>query len=238
MNKQTAILIFANSAKKTLDSKKISASEFFKIIDSKTLETVQKTGLPFFHLSEDQQIGFSFGERFSNAIASVFEKGYQNIITVGNDIPHLNAKILNKAEQYLENKPYVLGPSTDGGFYLMGFQQRDFNKEEFANLPWETKQLKQSFINVLEARKLSFSFLETLSDIDSSADIDIVLKSSRFLNKSLKSLLSKLRAFSKHFFTSNRTIYKIHCISCLFNKGSPFLLHIQKDYKLLVLQNQ
>ncbi|APY07999.1 hypothetical protein BWZ20_06645 [Winogradskyella sp. J14-2] len=226
MNKQTAILIFANSGKKTLHSKRISDYEFFNIIDTKTLEVVKKTGLPFFHFSEDQQIGFSFGERFSNAIASVFEKGYQNIITIGNDIPNLNTKILNKAEKHLENKSHVLGPSTDGGFYLMGFQQRDFNKEEFASLPWETKRLKQSFIDVLASKNLNFSFLETLTDIDASADIDAVLKSSRFLNKFLKSLLSKLTAFSKHFITPNRTVYKIHCISYLFNKGSPFLLHI------------
>lgn len=238
MNKQTAILIFANSAKKSLDSKRISTSKFFKIIDTKTLETVQKTGLPFFHFSEDQQTGISFGERFSNAITSVFEKGFQSIITIGNDIPHLNASIINKAAQHLEDRSYVLGPSSDGGFYLMGFKKAHFNKEEFANLPWETKYLKQRFVNVLTSNNLDFYFLETLSDIDSLADIDVVLKSSRFLNKSLKSLLSKLTAFSKRFFTSNRPIYKIHCISCLFNKGSPFLLHIQKDYKLLVLQNQ
>lgn len=224
MKQQTAILIFNNSAKKSLHTKVITSEEFFNIIEAKTLKTVQKTGLPYFHFPESLQNGLSFGERFSNAIASVFEKGFQNIITIGSDIPHINAQILKKATNRLQNKSCILGPSTDGGFYLMSFNKNDFNKESFAALPWETKTLKQNFIGDLTSKNLEFSLLEPLSDIDSSEDIIIALKSSRLLPKSLKRLFSKLVILTKHIFSPNKMRHNLFNVTKVFNKGSPFIL--------------
>jgi uncharacterized protein len=122
MKTKTAILIFANSAEKELTSKSISSSDFFNLLDSDTVKTVKKTNLPYFHFSEKEQIGSSFGERFTNAIEAVFNKGFEHVISLGNDIPHLRANHILKATQNLATSDYVLGPSTDGGFYLMGFK--------------------------------------------------------------------------------------------------------------------
>ncbi|KJD37028.1 hypothetical protein PW52_00790 [Tamlana sedimentorum] len=224
MKQRTAILIFTNSAKKLLHTKVITSAEFFNIIEAKTLKTVQKTGLPYFHFPESQQNGINFGERFSNAIASVFEKGFQNVITIGSDIPHINTRILKKASSRLQNKSCVLGPSTDGGFYLMSFNKKDFDKESFAALPWETKTLKQNFICDLTSKNLEFSLLEPLSDIDSSEDIIMALKSSRLLPKSLKRLFSKLVRLTKHIFSPNKMHHSLFGVSKLFNKGSPVIL--------------
>ena len=137
MNNKTAILIFANSAEKQLISKSIASSDFFNLLDSDTVKTVKKAGLPYFHFSEKEQIGHSFGERFTNAIETILNKGFQNVITLGNDIPNLTANLIVKAKNKLENSDYVLGPSTDGGFYLMGFKKAHFNKTDIQNLPWQ-----------------------------------------------------------------------------------------------------
>lgn len=92
----TAILVFANSAKEDLANKGISKGEqLFNILTTATLRKAKNTGLPVFHFSDENQIGNSFGERFTNAIASVFEKGFTSVITIGNDTPHLKTQQLN-----------------------------------------------------------------------------------------------------------------------------------------------
>ena len=87
---KTAILIFANSAQKEAALKPFQSSKaLYHLLNTKTIATAKKAGLPFFHYSESEQVGYSFGERFTSAITSVFNKGFENIIVIGNDTPHL-----------------------------------------------------------------------------------------------------------------------------------------------------
>jgi len=202
----------------------MSSTAFFNIIEAKTLNTVKKTGLPFYHFPEHKQQGTSFGERLSNAISCVFNKGYQRIITVGSDIPHLNASILNKSAKRLQHQSYVLGPSTDGGFYLIGLNKNAFNKDSFIRLPWETKTLKHHFISELSSKNVKFSLLEPLYDIDSSEDIISVLKSSRHLDTAIKRILQILIPFLQPIYDSKKLHIKDLKLSKLFNKGSPVAL--------------
>ena len=134
---KTAILIFANSAQKEAVLKPFKSSKaLYHLLNTKTIATAKKTGLPFFHYSESEQVGYSFGERFTNAITSVFNKGFENIIVIGNDTPHLTKKHLLKAEENLKQQHCVLGPSKDGGFYSMGLRKSHFNIGSFLKLPW------------------------------------------------------------------------------------------------------
>ena len=80
MTKKTAILIFSNSAKEDAKRKSFADSQLFETLTNETINKVKKTGLPYFHFTETQQEGTSFGARFSNAIQTVFDKGFTNII--------------------------------------------------------------------------------------------------------------------------------------------------------------
>ncbi|REE27593.1 hypothetical protein DFQ09_101427 [Winogradskyella pacifica] len=226
MKNKTAILIFANSAEKELTSKSISSSDFFNLLDSDTVKTVQKTNLPYFHFSEKEQIGSSFGERFTNAIEAVFNKGFEHVISLGNDIPHLRANHILKATQNLATSDYVLGPSTDGGFYLMGFKKAHFNKTSFQNLPWQTAKLRQRLNTELQYQNESVSYLEMLTDIDNVSDIDSVLESFKTLDFKIKRLLLLLRKTTKTIVTSASVFQYVTVFKSPYNKGSPILLHI------------
>jgi len=94
-------LVFANSAKEELVHKSIPNSEqLFDKLTQSTLRKAKDTGLPTFHISDKDQVGSNFGERFTNAIAAVFDRGFNNIITIGNDTPHLKTQHLkNTAKQ-------------------------------------------------------------------------------------------------------------------------------------------
>jgi len=226
MNNQTAILIFANSAEKELMSKSHSSADFFELLNTETVKTVKKTGLPYFHYSEKEQTGNTFGERFTNAIAAIYNKGFKQVITLGNDIPHLTANHILKAKDKLTNSDLVLGPSTDGGFYLMGFKKTHFNKTKIQNLPWQTKQLRHCLNAELQQQHIKTTYLETLSDIDDASDIELILESFKPLDFKIKKLLLKLRKTIQIYssFTDGfhgKTIFKKH-----YNKGSPILLHI------------
>jgi len=223
MNQKTAILIFANSAEKEVERKSFLSAEIFSALNKRTLNTVEKSGIDYFLISEKQQVGNTFAERFSNAIETIFNKGFKNVITIGNDTPHLKAHHLLDTYHQLEKKDLVIGPSKDGGFYLMGIKKEHFCKKEFLKLPWQTNRLHSSVSSIANTQNLEIQFLELLNDIDSKDDIQFILDSFKAIPLSILKLLQKL------FFTIKSTFFEANFSTLQtsftrnFNKGSPII---------------
>tara|TARA_R110002072_G_scaffold115578_1_gene245896 strand:+ start:307 stop:984 length:678 start_codon:yes stop_codon:yes gene_type:complete len=223
MNKNTAILIFANSAKKEAERKSFLSSDVFSALNHQTLKTVEKSGIEYFHFSEKNQVGSSFGERFSNAIENIFNKGFKNVITIGNDTPHLKTKHLVDTVHQLEKNDLVLGPSKDGGFYLMGIKKEHFNKETFLKLPWQTSKLQKCITSIVTSKKLHIKFLEILNDLDVLEDIKKILHSFKAIPKSVLKILALLICTQKEFFVDLTINFKKTFFSPNSNKGSPLI---------------
>ena len=84
------------------------------------LETVTGKGIYTF-----SQSGDNLGERMRNAFLGRFKEGYKRIVIIGSDSPSLPLKYIKQA---LDTKcDMVLGPSFDGGFYLIGMQNKVFD---------------------------------------------------------------------------------------------------------------
>lgn len=221
MKKNTAILIFANSAEKEAERKSFLSAEVFDALNKQTLKTVVKARIPYIHISEKQQIGNSFAERFTNAITHVFNQGFTNVITIGSDTPHLKTRHLKDTLQKLEKSELVLGPSKDGGFYLMGIKKEYFQQENFLKLPWQTNRLQSAITAIATAKKLEIQFLEVLQDIDSKEDIHQIIDSFKAISKIILKLLHAFLSPIKNSFSlRKRSILKI-AFSKNFNKGSP-----------------
>lgn len=221
---KTAILIFANSAEKEATSKPFRLSQdVFKAFNAQTLHIVKKTGLPYFVFSEKQQMGHSFGERFTNAIQSVYNQGFNAVITIGNDTPHLSLKHLKKTIYKLQKHNIVLGPSKDGGFYLMGLKKSQFNAQAFLKLPWQTSTLNRSISKLSASKKVNICYLEVLTDVDSYSDIKTIINSFKSLSNIVKQLLLQCLSLNKKtilnvaFFIENRLFKQ------KLNKGSPII---------------
>ncbi|PIB33654.1 hypothetical protein BFP78_05205 [Gaetbulibacter sp. 5U11] len=225
MKTKTAILIFSNSAKEDAKRKSFSDSRLFETLTNETIKKVKKTGLPFFHFTEAQQQGSNFGDRFTNAIQLVFDRGFTNVISIGNDTPHLKTKHINDAYQKLNNNQLVFGPSKDGGFYLMGLTKNLFNAKQFKNLPWQTSALKSTTLQCLSSTKITFSTLETLDDIDSVKDLKAILNSYKTVSKALKTILLQLCFSAKAILKHIVLHYLILPQQLPFNKGSPKLVY-------------
>lgn len=221
-HQKTAILLFANSGREELKHKPIeNGADLFDELTKHTLGEVEKTGLPFFHLSEKQQKGSSFGERFTYAIQVIFDKGYDSIITLGNDTPHLRVNHILEAHALLKSKKLVLGPSVDGGFYLMGIHRSQFHTVSFANLPWQTSELFKAVMDLVDVGEEELTRLRPLIDLDQFHDVRNLLSRFRTFPKAILRLLVQIlyRKVQKYGFVP--TFIDSHFLHIPFNKGSP-----------------
>lgn len=219
---QIAILVFANSSKEDLRNKPIHHGEvLYDGLTKHTLREVKKTSLPFFHLTEKEQKGNTFGERFSNAVQEIFNKGFENVIAIGNDSPQLCAEKIKYAAKGLLKNNAIVGPSHDGGFYLLGIHKNGFIKKDFIKLPWQKSSLLGRLSEYLRTAGFQEVRLETLRDIDALQDI---FRVTNFLH-SIPTSLKKLFAFLLHTSqTINNKIISFFLdvvFEFPFNKGSP-----------------
>ncbi len=222
LQSKTAILIFANSAQVDGIAKPFkSSSAVFEHLNNHVLKKVKQTGLPFVLSTENDQIGNTFGERFTNAIQKVYDLGFENIITIGNDSPQLKTSQLLKTAHYLETEDIVLGPSKDGGFYLMGLKKTCFNRQTLLKLPWQTSRLVKSISTLIVKSKIRLHTLPVLADIDTLSDLKAVLSSFKTLPIQLKQLLVSLLKEINSIRTNFNILISFFFLNNPFNKGSP-----------------
>ncbi len=219
---KTAILIFANSAaKEALEKPFFKSKEVFYELNKQILRKVKNTGIPYFWISEKEQIGYSFGERYINAIEFVFKQGFENVIAIGNDSPELQSKDLIAAKAKLDQDNIILGPSKDGGYYLLGIQKNHFNQNFFLSLPWQTSKLRNDLVSYFSSKKIKITFLKSLDDIDSVPDIKNWIAGYRNINFKLKKLFLQILFTPRKVFKNYISIYSLLISENFFNKGSP-----------------
>ncbi len=114
------------------------------------------------------QRGDGLGERMFNAFQRVFACGYEMAVLIGSDIPGLDCRVIEDAFNKLEHSDVVFGPTTDGGYYLIGLKRPC--KGLFADIPWSSKDTLRQSIKKAEGMGLKVSFTIELSDLDTVED--------------------------------------------------------------------
>ena len=112
------------------------------------------------------QIGKNLGEKISNAFSWGFEIGYKRIIVIGSDLWELNEEIIYKGFFELNKNRVVIGPSIDGGYYLLGLNKK--MPKLFQGIKWSTKNVLSDTINLLNNDPY---ILPELNDIDTYEDL-------------------------------------------------------------------
>ncbi|MCR9181336.1 MAG: DUF2064 domain-containing protein [Flavobacteriaceae bacterium] len=220
MNQKTAILIFAQSASLECKNKYFPKGlELFSELNHQLFKKVKKTGQPYFIITEKEQNGATFGERFTNAIDFVFKKGFSNIITIGNDSPELNHRQLWQATLNLNESKTTIGPTFDGGFYLLSFHKSLFDKNAFLKLPWQKKSLRKELVKLLENNGALITTFRFYNDLDNINDTDYYLTHNFTITSEIFKLL-QINLVSKPNVSSWNSI-KSNFTSTSFNKGSP-----------------
>lgn len=116
------------------------------------------------------QSGKNLGERMSRAFSENEKSGYGKQVIIGSDCAELKADHIEKAFAELEEHDVVLGPSEDGGYYLLGM--RKYIPELFSGMSWSTENLYRETLETIRTLKLSFAELEMLNDIDTIDDLN------------------------------------------------------------------
>jgi hypothetical protein len=108
------------------------------------------------------------GVRMEAAFAAAFAAGAEKVVIVGSDCPELDGTTLNAAFAALDHTDVVLGPTPDGGYYLLGMKR--LYPELFHNVAWSTGAVFLQTLEKLYTRGLVHHSLPVLTDIDNEAD--------------------------------------------------------------------
>jgi glycosyltransferase A (GT-A) superfamily protein (DUF2064 family) len=230
LGSSTALLVFHHSPEQEARIKDLAGQGSKKgtvlamaALSAHTHSVAEASGLPVHYILSDKQVGRSFGERLTNAFQRLFRQGYDKVIAIGNDHPGLTSAHLNTAASELQQYDHVLGPSTDGGFYLIGIRREHFRQLPFQNLPWQTSALKDTYHSVAKTLAHGIQYLSPLQDLDQNEDLkalwpaSAVLPEQRMLFRWLKSqLLSLFTGPILYTFTDNKAL-----LTRLFDSRGP-----------------
>jgi hypothetical protein len=134
------------------------------------------------------QQGDDLGERMQGAFLHVFAMQCNRVVLVGSDIPDLPADIIAEAFAFLEAVECVLGPSSDGGYYLIGFNRQGFLHSVFTGLPWGTPVILTRTLSILKQHRRTVHLLPRRSDIDTVEDLQIFLSRSRHRSRAARTV--------------------------------------------------
>ncbi|MEM1172311.1 MAG: TIGR04282 family arsenosugar biosynthesis glycosyltransferase [Cyanobacteria bacterium P01_H01_bin.35] len=110
------------------------------------------------------------GERIIRAFESAFNQGMKYVVIIGIDCPSLTPEIMLQAFAKLTQSDLIIGPATDGGYYLIGLKK--FIPELFQGINWGTSVVLSKTVASAQKINLAIDYLPELSDIDRPEDLE------------------------------------------------------------------
>ncbi len=121
------------------------------------------------------QTGDDLGERMEHAFVRVFSEGVSQALLIGSDIPGLNAAVIGEAFDSLAENDAVIGPTDDGGYYLIGFQKNAFEPCIFRDMIWSTGSVYRETVDRLGRKSRTVHVLPQCADMDTKEDLKKLL---------------------------------------------------------------
>lgn len=115
------------------------------------------------------QVSGDLGNKLKSAFDEVLNT-MDKCLIIGSDCPYINNEIILEAFQSLQDHDLVLGPTPDGGYYLIGLKQNE--KSLFEDISWSTDSVFAQTISAAKNAKLSTYLLPILTDVDHASDWD------------------------------------------------------------------
>lgn len=196
-NKFNAVIVFAKYPEKGKVKTRLAetageefATDFYKLCAAHTFNELEKlrpsgTRVYLFYSAESReeeirswiksdfifrpQSGNDLGEKMFNAFNEVFNDGACNAVIIGTDLPDISASIVQQAFSELEYHHAVIGPSSDGGYYLLGLKA--VNENIFRNIKWSSAGVFERTTENLKELRWNFKTLTELTDIDTENDL-------------------------------------------------------------------
>jgi hypothetical protein len=113
------------------------------------------------------QQGKDLGDKMRQAFVDRFSDGYKKVVIIGSDSPSLPVSYINQALN--SDKDLMLGPSTDGGYYLIAMTGKV--SEVFDGIAWGTEQVLDETLNRVKKVGVSLELLPVWYDVDFPEDL-------------------------------------------------------------------
>ncbi len=138
-----------------------------------TLSLASRRGVAFFkdafpEMNVVHQADGNLGDRINAALQNAFEGGARQAALIGSDLPEMDWPLIQSAFAQSDSKTLTLGPSADGGFYLICTSI--FKPEILNGIPWSTEGVLPKLLENLQAQGLGHYLLPVYRDIDYRAD--------------------------------------------------------------------
>jgi glycosyltransferase A (GT-A) superfamily protein (DUF2064 family) len=114
-----------------------------------------------------------------NAFIRCFSEGFERAILIGSDLPDLTPAVLREAVASLAENDVVIGPASDGGYYLIGFHKRTFLPLMFHGIPWSAGTVFQKTMTILQDSALTVHRTPKWNDVDTMEDLKGLCKRSK-----------------------------------------------------------
>ena len=123
------------------------------------------------------QQGTTLGDRMAAAFLRAFASGARRVVIFGSDSPTLPPRVPRQAFEVLADCDIVLGPSEDGGYYLIG--GRRFDPRLFHGVEWSTPRTYEQTLANARGLGVRTTLLEPWFDLDEWQDIERLLADAR-----------------------------------------------------------
>ena len=123
------------------------------------------------------QNGKNLGDRMHDAFVWAQDQKYSKAIVLGTDTPSVTLSDIENAFLSLDQKNVVLGPSLDGGYYLIGLKEACAGV--FRDIPWSSAGVLQHTIDRIEKMGMTVDLLDMKRDIDTYEDVRSLWKEQR-----------------------------------------------------------
>lgn len=117
----------------------------------------------------EQQSKGDLGARMQHFFEKRLESPDSRAVLIGSDSPQIPLQRIEAAFVALASSPVVIGPSEDGGYYLIGATR--VIPEMFADIDWSSDQVMHQTVNQLKSTGAPYAVLPTEYDIDEQADL-------------------------------------------------------------------
>ena len=147
------------------------------------------------------QAGGDLGDRMREFFERAFAGGASRVVLIGSDSPTLPRARIDEAFQALESRGVVLGPTDDGGYYLVGAARQ--TPRIFEGVAWSSAEVWQQTVARLRAAGQEFATLPRGYDVDVAADLVRLrteLRDAAFAGASWQALRSAVEAASDKTF--------------------------------------
>lgn len=196
MNK-TAVILFANLPEFEARAKSFSnyssqkaTQQISRVLTQHFYQLAKNSSADAFLIDSNLQKGKNFAERITNAFDATYAKGYENVICIGNDCPSLTLNKLENAVNQIEKGKIVLGPTVDGGAYLIGLPEKHFNKKVFSTIKWQSSKTYEALKNIFKTESDAILETEKLVDIDDIKDFQKLNSSNHALLRLISQIIT------------------------------------------------